>query len=231
MLMIGQLLRTAGAALLLAAASFTSASAQNYDGSGLVKFGVFGQGTFLDIDQSLPAIASGSSSGFAGGVSAGYDLTFHRSLLVGIEVDGSFTDARETVGGTDYGHDYLVSVRGRLGVYAHTNWLIYGTAGAGFLGVEAQQPGIGLKSAETLTGFIGGVGTEVDFANVILFTEYLYGNFGDVSFSLPQGTGVAPLDHRVGFDSHQFRVGVKFKVGFDYAHDTYRHAEDHRPYK
>ncbi|MGD9806513.1 MAG: outer membrane protein [Hyphomicrobiaceae bacterium] len=229
--MLGRLLKTVGAALVFATAGVAAANAQNYDGSGLVKFGVFGQATMLDVDQSLPAIASGTASGIAGGVSAGYDLTLYRSLLIGIEADGSFGDARETVGFTDYGHDYLFTIRGRLGVYAHPGWLIYGTAGVGFLGIEAQQPGVGLKSAQTLTGFVGGVGTEFDWSgHFTVFTEYLYGNFGETTFALPQGTLVPLQDHKADIDSHVVRVGLKFKIGHDYAHDTYVHPDDYRNY-
>lgn len=224
--MLGRFLKTVATGVLLATAGIATASAQNYDGSGLVKFGVFGQGTFLDIDQSLPAIASGSASGVTGGVSAGYDLTFHRYLLLGIEADGSFGDARETIGFTDYGHDFMFTIRGRLGVYAHPGWLIYGTAGVGFLGFEAQQPGAGLKSSQTVTGFVGGIGTEFDWSpHFLVFTEYLYGNFGEASFDLP---GQA---HRADMEAHLFRVGVKFKVGHDYAHDTYVHPQDYRHYE
>lgn len=229
--MLGRLLKAAGAILLAMSASVASASAQNYDGSGLVKFGVFGQGTFLNVDQSLPAIASGSPSGFTYGVTAGYDLTFRRHMLIGIEVDGSFGDARETVGATDYGHDYMVSVRGRLGFFAMPNLLVYGTAGVGFLGFEAHQPGVGIKTSETATGFVGGGGLEWDLGRVILFSEYLYGNFGDVSFSLPQPGLLPPIAHRADLDSHAFRIGVKFKVGHDYAHDSFVHPEDYRNLK
>jgi len=226
--MLGRFLKTAGAALLFVATGAVAASAQNYDGSGLVKFGVFGQGTFLDVDQSLPAIASGTASGVTGGVSAGYDLTFYRSLLIGIEVDGGFGDAREPIGFTDYGYDYLFTVRGRLGVYAHPGWLIYGTAGVGFLGFEAQQPGVGLKSAQTATGFVGGIGTEFDWSpHFLVFSEYLYGNFGEATFDVPQVVGAAQ-PHRADLDAHMVRVGIKFKVGHDYAHDTYLHPEDYR---
>lgn len=225
--MLGRIASTAAAALLLAMTGLTTASAQNYDGSGLVKFGVFGQGTFLELDERLPAIASGSPSGFSGGVSVGYDLTLHRNLLLGVEVDGSFGDVGDTPFLTDYGMDYLFTVRGRLGFYARPGWLIYGTAGVGFLGMEAQRPGIGNKASETFTGFVGGIGTEVDWNHVILFSEYLYGNF-DGDFSVPQGTLLPPIDHKVDIDSHLVRVGVKFKVGHDYAHDTYDHPDHYK---
>ncbi|MGE0766024.1 MAG: outer membrane protein [Hyphomicrobiaceae bacterium] len=227
--MLGRVLKTIGTALLMAAAGIASTNAQNYDGSGLVKFGVFGQGNFYDIDQRLPAIASGTAGGFSGGVSTGYDLTLHRHLLLGIEADGSFGDARETIGFTDYGQDYLFTIRGRLGFYAHPGWLIYGTAGVGFLGIEAQQPGAGLKSAQTLTGFVGGIGTEFDWSQrFLVFAEYLYGDFGDTSFALPQGGLLPPQQHEADISAHLFRVGVKFKVGHDYAHDSYTHPEDYR---
>jgi len=229
--MLGRLLKTAGAALLIATAGVGAASAQNYDGSGLVKFGAFAQGMFLNVDQTLPVTASESPSGFTGGFSAGYDLTFHRHLLIGVEVDGSFGDARETVGFTDYGHDFMATIRGRLGFYAHPGLLLYGTAGVGFLGFEAHQPALGFKSAETAVGFVGGAGIEYDWSpHFLVFTEYLYGNFGDVSFALPQGS-FAPQDHSADMDAHMIRVGIKFKVGHDYAHDTYLHPEDYRRYE
>ena len=225
--MLGRTFRKAAAGLLFALAGISTVSAQNYDGSGLVKFGVFGQGTFLELDERLPAIASGSSNGFAGGVSAGYDLTLHRNLLLGVEVDGSFGDVRDTPSVTDYGMDWLLTVRGRLGFYARPGWLIYGTAGVGFLGMEAQRANFGNKSAETLTGFVGGIGTEVDWSHVILFSEYLYGNF-DGSFEFSQGAILPPLEHKVDIDAHLVRVGIKFKVGHDYAHDTYDHPDHYK---
>jgi opacity protein-like surface antigen len=228
-LMLGRFLTTVGAALLLATAGTSMASAQNYDGSGVVKFGVFGQGMFLNIDQSLPAIASGSPGGISGGFSAGYDLTLHRHLLLGIEADGSFGDVGDQVGFTDYGMDYLFTVRGRLGFYAHPGWLLYGTAGVGFLGLEASQPGRGSKSAQSLTGFVGGAGTEIEWSpHFLMFAEYLYGDYGETTFALPQGTGLPVQDHSADVDSHLFRVGVKFKIGHDYAHDTYLHPDDYR---
>jgi len=213
--------KAAIAALLLLAGGFGAATAQIYDGSGLVKFGVFGQGTFLEVDQSLPAIASSSPNGFAGGVSAGYDLRLHDRWLIGVEIDGSFGDARARADVTDYGFDYLFSARGRLGVYARPDWLLYASAGVGFLGIEAQRPGIGNKTTETLTGFVGGVGTEVDWHHVILFGEYLYGSFDDRAFTIED------LRHKASVDAHLVRLGVKFKVGHDYAHD-YDHPDHHK---
>ena len=211
--MLATILARAAAALLIAAVGTGSAAAQNFDGTGIVKFGVFGQGTWLGVDQKLPADGSASPSGFAGGVSAGYDLVSKGRWMIGGEIDGSFGDAREKVLDTDYGFDYMMSLRARFGLFPRHDWLIYGTAGVGWLGIEAQRPGIGNKAAETLTGFVGGIGTEVDWHHVILFGEYLYGNYGDRSFTIDD------IRHKVDVDSHFLRLGIKFKVGHDYSHD------------
>lgn len=214
-------------ALMLGGAS--GAVAQSYDGSGLVKFGVFGQGTFLNVDQVAPVIGSADPQGFAGGVSAGYDLRLYDRWLVGLEIDGSFGDARDKAGVTDYGFDYLFTARGRLGLFARPDWLIYGTAGVGYLGIEAQRPGSGQKAAESLTGYVVGAGTEVDWHHVILFGEYLYGDFGNRNFNITDNSGFVPatLRHEASVEAHLVRIGIKFKVGHDYAHD-YDHPQDYR---
>lgn len=221
--MLGKLLARATAALLLLMAGAAAGSAQNYDGSGLLKFGVFGQGTFLSVDQNLPVVASADPSGFTGGVSVGYDLRLWRHWLLGIELDGSFGDARDRADLTDYGFDYLLTLRGRVGVYPLDHWLLYGTAGVGFLGTEHQRPGFGNKVTETLTGFVGGAGTEINVHHVILFGEYLYGDFGDREFT------IANLRHEANIDAHIVRLGMKFKIGHDYAHD-YTHPDHYRRY-
>ena len=227
--MFGKIWQTTAVTLLLALVGTGTALAQRYDGSGLVKFGVFGQGTFLNVDQSSPAVASSEPSGFAGGVSAGYDFRLYDRWLLGVEIDGSFGDARARAGLTDYGFDYLMTARGRLGVYVRPDWLLYGTAGVGYLGVEAQRPGLGNKAAETMTGYVVGAGTEFDWHHVILFGEYLYGDFGERNFTLTGSSGLVPTSvrHDASIDAHLVRLGIKFKVGHDYAHD-YDHPEHHK---
>ncbi len=225
--MIGQTLRRVAAAVLLTVTGAASVSAQNYDGSGLIKFGAFAQGAFLDVNQTVPVVASSEPSGFTGGFSFGYDLRVFDRWLVGIEADGSFGDARAMAGPTDYGFDYLATVRGRLGVYVMPNWLLYGTAGVGFLGVEVHNQGIPLKAADTLTGYVVGAGTEVDFDHFILFGEYLYGDFGDRKFSLPTGPLLTNTRFDTSYEAHFVRLGVKFKVGHDYAHD-YDHPDHYK---
>lgn len=221
-MLVNGVMRAAACCLALAM-GMGSAGAQNFDGTGVVKFGVFGQGTWVDVGVTQPFIASASPSGFAGGVSAGYDWVSKGNWLAGIEVDGSFGDARGKAGTLDFGFDYQLNLRGRLGFYPRRDWLLYGTGGVGYLGIEAQNPGVGQKSANTLTGYVVGGGTEVDWNHVILFSEYLYGDFGDRNFNLSNVRFEA-----TGVQTHLFRLGVKFKVGHDYVDDidpVYRRYE------
>jgi len=227
--MIGQALRRAAVVLLMLAAGAASANAQNRDGSGLLKFGAFAQGAFLEVEQSTPVLASSSPSGFTGGVSFGYDLRVFDRWLIGVEMDGSFGDARALAGTTDYGFDYLLTIRGRLGMYLLPHWLVYGTAGVGFLGVEAHDQGSITKAADTLTGYVAGGGTEIDLNHFILFGEYLYGDFGTRNFDLPTGPLQINTRFDTSYESHLVRVGVKFKIGHDFAHD-YTHPDHYKAY-
>jgi len=211
-----QILARAWVALLLlvAAGGAQSAKAQNYDGDGVVRVGLFAQGQWLDINQTLPG-GTGELSGFAGGITAGYDFWRTSRFVLGFEGDLAVGDMQDTVCCTSYGLDYLVTLRGRAGVYMHPGWLIYATGGAAWLGVEAQSTLTGSKVAETLTGWTVGGGTEIDWHHMILFAEYLYTDFGSVSYTLDA------IPERAEFDGHLVRVGIKLKVGHDYFHDDY----------
>lgn len=208
---MASLLARASVALLLlvAAGGAHPVKAQNYDGDGIVRVGLFAQGQWLDIDQSLPG-GSGELSGFAGGISAGYDFWHSSRFVLGFEGDVSFGDIQDTVCCTSYGFDYLATLRGRAGVHMHPGWLVYATGGVAWLGVEAQSIATNSKVAETLTGWTVGGGTEVDWHHMILFAEYLYADFGSASYTLDG------VPERADFDGHLVRVGIKLKVGHDY---------------
>jgi outer membrane immunogenic protein len=213
---MASMLARASAALLflVAAAGAYPAQAQNYDGDAVVRVGLFAQGQWLDINQTLPG-GTGELSGFAGGISAGYDFWRTDRFALGFEADASFGDMQDTVGTTSYGHDYLVTLRGRAGVYMHPTWLVYATGGVAWLGFEGQSTLTGNKVADTLTGWTIGGGTEVDWRHMILFAEYLYTDFGSHSYTLDG------VEERADFDGHLLRVGVKFKVGHDYFNGSF----------
>ena len=64
---------------------------------------------------------------------------------------------------------------------------------------------------------------------MILFGEYLYGDFGNRNFNITDNSGFVPatLRHEASVEAHLVRIGIKFKVGHDYAHD-YDHPQDYR---
>lgn len=222
--MLANALKHAAVTLIALTLGTGCALAQNYDGTGIIKFGAFAQGNFLDINQTAPVAATTSPSGFAGGVSAGYDFVSRGRWLIGAEVDGSFGDTRSQVGLIDYGFDYLLTLRGRAGVFLHDNWLVYGTAGVGFLGFSGKNSATSLHANDTVTGYVVGGGTEIDFNRFSLFGEYLYGDFGSREFNI----GATPaLRYRADLESQIVRVGLKFKVGNDYDRD-FDHPEDYR---
>src|SRR5262245_51022450 len=87
----------AGILFLVSAGATHKAEAQNWDGSVLIRFGVFLQGSFpeLDIKQTTPAGTifrqKASPDGWGGGISAGYDLRFG-NVIIGAEADASWDD-------------------------------------------------------------------------------------------------------------------------------------------
>ena len=194
--------------------------AQNYDGDGIVRVGLFAQGTWLDINQTLPAAGNTEFSGFAGGISAGYDFWRTSRFVLGVEIDAAIGDLGDSILPVSYGFDYLATARGRAGVYVHPNWLVYGTVGVAWLGFEAQSTLTGDKASDTMTGLAVGGGTEVDWGHLIFFGEYLYTDFGSRNFVVDATT------QRVDIDGHVARFGIKYKIG----HDFYYH-DDVRPLK
>jgi outer membrane immunogenic protein len=200
--------------LLCALVSVPPVHAQVYDGDGVVRVGLFAQGTWLDMSQTLPGPGSGELSGFAGGISAGYDFWRTSRFVLGAEIDLSGGDMGDRIGPISYGLDFLATARGRLGFYVHPTWLIYGTAGAAWLGLEAKDTVTGDKESRAAAGYAVGGGTEIEWGrHLIIFGEYLYTDFGS------QNLNVDGTSRRVEIDGHLARLGLKFKVGHDYYFD------------
>lgn len=222
---------------LLVGGAIQKAQAQNWDGSGLVRFGVFLQNSSIDYDiaQTSPAGTASkftaSPNGFGVGISAGYDLRLG-SFIVGAEADVSWDDGRDRsrpVTGEQYGIDYFSTVRGRLGYVIHPALMVYGTAGYSMLGAEYKlnnfvgpggATGVGSKKYGTIGGFVYGGGVEYDMGWGIGFVEYLHSDMSSWDFLNFQGS-------RTSIDGTQdvVRVGLKFKVGHDYGHDVYKRPE------
>lgn len=213
---------------VVAAGIANTAQAQNWDGSGLIRFGVFLQGANVDysILQTTPAGTSTRQSvspeGFGAGISAGYDVRFG-SVVVGAEADVAWDDANDRINGStgeQYGTDYYANFRGRLGFLPIPELLVYGTAGYGLIGAEYKllsTTSSGSKRNATLDGFVYGGGLEYDLGWGTLFGEYLHGDYGTWSFRNIAGTTIA-----AEAQSDIYRLGLKFKVGHDYTDDVYR---------
>jgi opacity protein-like surface antigen len=199
-------------------------SAQNYDGSGIVRFGIFGAGEFYDLKRSPDTVGSTSLDGGAVGFAAGYDLVFARRMVLGIETDLQVGDTRGRLNGVDLRThaDYLATLRGRLGFFLMPELLVYGTGGVAWagLGIEDTAGSLALGSLDankTVTGWVAGGGMEYDFRDylgTIFFAEYLVGGFGSWN-------NIPGLGFDLDADVQTFRIGMKFKVGHDY-HDDYR---------
>lgn len=216
--------RASAAVVILATAlNAGPATAQSYDGSGLVRFGIFGQGTWVGADvveTSVPAVppppveeiaGSASINGLGFGLSAGFDQRFGHWLL-GAEIDWTYLGNSTWYLGNRYTADWMATARGRLGGYIHPGWLIYGTAGLAALGIESDAPA-SRDTATTRFGFTIGAGTEVAWHHVVLFAEYLYADLDRWGYYIG-------ADHyRVDTDAHVLRLGLKFNVGHDYYHD------------
>lgn len=223
----------AGILAVLTAGGIGRAEAQNWDGSGMVRFGVFLQGSFIDYDirQATPAGTvfnqTASPNGWGVGISAGYDLRLG-SFVVGVEADASFDDGRDKAAPNtqeQFGIDYFATVRGRLGYVVHPGFMLYGTAGIAGLGAEYKLNGVGAgagggnsKLYGTLAGFVYGGGLEYDMGWGIGFLEYLHTDYQmGWDFQSPRGNTLA-------LDGSQdvVRLGLKFKVGHDHSHDVYQ---------
>ncbi len=225
-----------GAMAALAVGIAPQAQAQNWDGAGLLRFGVFLQGSYVDYDitQNPQGAASyretATPNGWGVGISSGYDLRLG-SFIVGVEADASFDDGRAAASVTareQYGIDYFATVRGRLGFVISPAFMIYGTAGYGMLGAEYKLNGLsgtatGPASAKryaTIGGAVYGGGMEYDMGWGTGFVEYLHNDAGNWSFRSLQGNITeVTASHDV------IRLGLKFKVGHDHSHDVYRRPD------
>lgn len=230
-------LALAGAFALLATVGPHRAEAQNWDGSGLVRFGVFLQGSFIDYDIRQTTVGgigsnqSASPHGFGVGISAGYDLRLG-SFIVGAEADLSFDDGSAKARPDtreQYGIDYFSTLRGRFGYVVNPAFMIYGTAGYSLLGAEYKLNGFtgaggaaggGNKKYGTLGGFVYGAGMEYEIGWGTAFVEYLHSDTSGWDFLSLRG-------NRLALDGSQdvVRLGLKFKVGHDHTHDVYRRPD------
>jgi hypothetical protein len=219
--------RASAVALFLVTSGWlTSASAQNYDGNHQVRFGAFLQGATVDGSSIVTTpLATNTADfdfgSFGAGVSGGLEWVRKGYYTWGVEVDGVALSGNTETLNTRYGVDYLATARVRGGLYMRPDLIWYGTIGFGFLGTETKLLTGTTKKSNTQTGLAIGTGIEYDFGGGLLFGEYLYTGFDDIDNSLTDG--ITTTSYNNSFDMHNFRFGVKFKVGHDYYYDDVAH--------
>lgn len=140
-----------------------------------------------------------STDGFAGGILGGYNIQLG-SIVAGVEADVAWANISgdDSAGGLEAtaGHDWLGSLRGRLG-YATENWLLYATAGFAFteFNVDLIDAGTHLKDSARPNGFVYGGGVEYSISpQLSLRGEVLRYSFEDMDFEIPSGAFSADPD-------------------------------------
>ena len=207
-LLIAAFLGTAGAA-----------TAQNYDGIGRLRFGVFMQGHLMPAEETKPISRSSDLDGGGVGASFGYDWSLANGWVIGVEADGVVIAGTAKFGADEYESDYLATFRGRLGKHLHENWFVYGTAGWALNGLHysgrttatINNPDAVLKVSGTLHGWTAGGGLEYRLDDMIIFGEYLYASFDSFDFA-----GGFNVDHKLDTEAHMFRLGIKWIYGHDH---------------
>lgn len=176
------------------------------------------------------------SSGFVGGIQAGYDYQFPNRLVLGVEADvnASGVEGKVNVSGAAAGVingnlslnagselNSLSTLRGRLGYAFDNGAMPYATAGIAYgevdtgYGINVSSGGTtlfsasGSKSADR-TGWTAGAGLEYRLNDKFSFkTEYLYtdlGSYNVLKFNGMGGTASLDADTTI----HTVRVGVNY---------------------
>ncbi len=213
---------TAASVYLVATGWFGTALAQNYDGNHQVRGGFFAQGAAVHggATATIPGDPATETSGSYSFGSAGIGFTGGLEWIErgrwswGVEIDGAALSGSGDAADFRFGTDYLATARVRGGVFVRPNTLWYGTIGFGFLGTQVKDPSVAgssaLKQHNVQTGIALGTGLEWDFGSGVVFAEYLMASFDDMEARL----GSTPIAYDTTL--HNFRVGMKFKLGHDY---------------
>lgn len=157
--------------------------------------------------------AKDNASGFIGGVQAGYNWQFDRTI-VGIETDfqgsGLKSDAEVSFGDASLGAEAKINwfgtTRARLGYTPVDRFMVYATGGVAYGKVKASLGEF--SQSDTNVGYTVGAGAEYALTNnVTLKTEYLYTDLGKLKLDNAAGERIG----EVKTPFHTVRVGVNYK--------------------
>jgi outer membrane immunogenic protein len=207
-------------------------------------------GCFFPVNSDAQAFIDGqgsksvNSGGFTGGVQGGY-LAQSGRFVFGYEVDfnaldiGSSREGGGAVPGlvlddpvnvqvrTSFSTDWLLTIRGRLGVTVTPNVLVYATGGLAVADVSVTNsfkelgaapfttPGSS-SSSDVKTGWTVGGGVEWALGNNwSVKAEYLYVDLGSINTTaaipFPDGGTTNSLNSSVDITAHIARAGLNYK--------------------
>jgi high affinity Mn2+ porin len=195
---------------------------------GNVGYG-FGTATAMLRDPGSPTIgtAGGTNQTGAlfGGVQGGYEYYLPSRLMLGFELDASFTGYMDLsqvmsyratgAGGANEQLEYLATARGRVG-YGIGSWTPFLTGGFAWASTRLSRTDFTTGFEDATAGRLRAgyvVGAGIDHALDKSWSarlEYLYTSLGATGF--PFGSG-ARYDSQ--YDLHRFRIGLNYRFGQD----------------
>jgi outer membrane immunogenic protein len=207
---------------------------QNYDWTGLYAGGDVGyqwvQGSTAALSRGQTAFAQQGVDGFVGIVQGGYNWQIPNwwdmcTMVIGLEVDGAVSAAKVghsvTLGAETFdvfaSLPWLTTMRGRFGVPVGLfgQWLIYGTAGAGYAKINSTAIVTGpfvdsLNGSSGRAVWVAGGGVEYGISRYWSWKlEYTYAETGAVTNLTPSAPGHIQLS--TGRISDQaVRTGINF---------------------
>lgn len=161
-----------------------AAPRSSWSGSYIGLHGGYGWSTLDKFDGFVPLTAILHPEGAYGGFQAGYNWLYAPNALLGIEIDSSFGDLKQTASGggvTATGKiEDLGTARLRLGHLMTPDTLVYVTGGAAYAREKSTDTfGAGDTTRADHLGWTIGGGAEYKFApEWTLKAEYLYADLG-----------------------------------------------------
>lgn len=147
---------------------------------------------WMNTNLNVPGLGNFSGVGLYGvtaGVTAGFDYQFGARVVAGVAADGNVhsVSARDTIAGAgelSYRETGSWSLRGRLGVLASDDTLIYATAGLSEVFTALNMP-LGVRGGNAAYfGPVFGGGVETHLAgDIYARVEYLHGVYSRKNFA------------------------------------------------
>lgn len=166
-----------------------------------------------------------TSSGFVGGIQAGYNWQMDNNIVFGLETDIQASSVKGEISGhldTPLGSGsakagtkvtWFGTTRARLGYTPVERFMVYATGGIAYGKVKSYAEFLdnGISKSKTKVGYTLGAGAEYAFTNNwTLKSEYLYTDLGKTTL-------VNYVDEDFGFNLknkvnfHTVRVGLNYK--------------------